>query len=256
MNSSTDRNQERNSDRNLSTSGAVDSIASRLCAVRKTIRGAASSAGRDPASVTLVAVSKTRNADEVRAAYEAGQRDFGENYVQELVAKAQQLKDLRQLRWHLIGHLQTNKIHQATEVASVFHALDSARIVAPLVKRMRCDELRVYIEVALAADQSSEKNKTGASIDSLAEIVAAVKAEPRLRLEGLMTVPPYFEDPSHAAPYYARLRTLAQSYDLPGLSMGMSHDFACAIAQGATVVRVGEAIFGPRAARSSATKDP
>jgi pyridoxal phosphate enzyme (YggS family) len=216
-------------------------IAERLGGVRERVERAAVRAGRDAGDVLLIAVSKTQSDQAVRQAYEAGQRDFGENYVQEMVAKATALRDLPGLRWHMIGHLQTNKVKQVVGVAGVVHTVDRVSLAQELGKRVE-GELDVLVEVNVGGEES----KTGAAMNEAESVVEAVRGQARLRLRGLMTVPPFDLDLAEVAVHFARLREMAAGYGLRELSMGMSHDFEEAIAHGATMVRVGTAIFGAR----------
>jgi len=219
-----------------------------LRSVRADIAAAAQTAGRDPASVKLLAVSKTKPAEAVAEAYDAGQRDFGENYSQELVQKAAALSHLAELRWHHIGHLQSNKVKQLLPIAYLFHGVDRLSLSAEMDKRAAVlnRPVGVLVEVSLG----DEETKSGCSPDELAGLVAAVRASHHLELCGLMTMPPLFEDPELARPYFRRLRELRDAHGgaeaLPELSMGMSNDFRVAIEEGATIVRVGTAIFGGR----------
>lgn len=223
-------------------------VAAALARVRADIAAAATACGRDPAGVTLVAVSKTRGPDDVRAAYAAGQRDFGENYVQELVAKAEALADLADLRWHFIGHLQTNKARAVAERAAVVHSADSERLVRELGRRAAAAgrTLGLLAQVNVAG----EAQKSGCAPGELGAVLAAARESPGLSLRGLMTVPPAADDPEASRPWFAALRALRESHggasSLPELSMGMTHDLAVAVAEGATLVRVGTAIFGAR----------
>jgi hypothetical protein len=219
----------------------MTAIGERLDAVRERIERAAVRAGRDAGEVLLIAVSKTQSEQAVRQAYEAGQRDFGENYVQELVAKARALQDLPGLRWHMIGHLQTNKVKQVVGVAGVVHTVDRVHLAQELGKRVE-GELDVLVEVNVGGEES----KTGAAVQDAESVVEAVRAEGRLRLRGLMTVPPFDLDVGEVVVHFERLRQMAAGYGLRELSMGMSHDFEEAIVHGATMVRVGTAIFGAR----------
>ncbi len=194
----------------------------------------------------LLAVSKTKPASAVREAYQAGQRDFGENYVQELVAKAKELSDLA-VSWALVGHLQTNKAKQVAELGAACHTLDDERVVRELGKRARA--LGRTLPVLIEVNVGGEAQKHGVAPEGAARLVALAREEPGLSLRGLMTVPPHTEDPEGARPYFARLRALADEIGreiLPELSMGMSHDLEQAILEGATLVRVGTAIFGAR----------
>lgn len=209
-------------------------IAERLREVDERILRAAERAGRDPASVTLVAVSKTHPALAIREAYAAGARVFGESYAQELAGKAEELRDLADLRWHFIGHLQRNKVKQLP-LRAVVESVGSARLADALAPRGG----EVFLQVNVADEQS----KSGCSIAELPSLVAHVRAIESLVLRGLMTIPPAGEDPR---PRFRRLRELALEHGLPDLSMGMSADLEIAVEEGATLVRVGTAIFGPR----------
>jgi hypothetical protein len=227
-------------------------VAAGLAAVRERLGRAAAASGRDPAAIQLVAVSKTHPSAAIREAYAAGQRDFGENYVQELLQKAEELKDLTELRWHLIGHLQRNKAKQVAELLALLHTVDTPELATELAKRLAAAperRLPVLVEVSIAG----EEQKHGVAPTQLAELLAAVEALPQLALRGLMCVPPLSDDPASARPYFDRLRELQAQHGgaarLPELSMGMTHDLEHAIAAGATLVRVGTAIFGARPAR-------
>jgi pyridoxal phosphate enzyme (YggS family) len=225
-------------------------VPARLAAVRARIAAAACAAGRDPASVRLVAVSKTKSASLVREAYAAGQRDFGENYVQEFLAKRAELADLAEVRWHAIGHLQTNKARDVAGAASVVHTVDSVRLATELGRRAagRASPLEVLVQVNVGG----EAQKSGCAPAELSAVLAAVAAAPTLALRGLMTVPPHTDDPAGAQPYFATLAALRAAHGgverLPELSIGMTHDLEVAVACGATIVRVGSAIFGERPA--------
>lgn len=221
-------------------------IAEALARVRDRIDAAARAAGREPTEVKLVAVSKTKPAAMIREAYAAGQRDFGENYAQELEAKAKELADLDELRWHFIGHLQSNKAKVVAPLASVVHTVDSASLAAELAKRAakHARTLDVLVEVNVGG----ETQKHGASPGEVAAILAAIEEHPELVLRGLMTVPPAGLDAARAA-FRALARLRADSGGvarLPELSMGMSDDLDVAVAEGATMVRIGTAIFGAR----------
>jgi hypothetical protein len=230
------------------TTDEQGALAESLARVRARIARAARAAGRDPASVRLVAVSKTRPAAMVRAAYALGQRDFGENYVQELLAKHAALADLPDLVWHAIGHLQTNKARDVVRVARVVHTVDSPRLAAELGKRAAA--AGVVVEALAQVNVGQEPQKSGCESGELGRVLEAIEAQPSLRLRGLMTVPPHTEDPAGARPFFEALAALREAHGgsarLPELSMGMTHDLEVAIACGATVVRVGSAVFGAR----------
>jgi len=225
-------------------------VAAALDDVRARIHAAAAASGRDPARVTLIAVSKTQPAEAVREAYAHGQRDFGENYVQELQQKAEQLRDLSELRWHFIGHLQRNKARLVVPLVSLVHTVDSPELAIELAKRhghgATGRRLPVLVEVSIAG----EPQKHGAAPEALAELCRRIEELPELELRGLMCVPPFTDDPAGAAPFFAELARLRElhggSRRLPELSMGMTHDLEQAVAAGATLVRVGTAIFGAR----------
>jgi pyridoxal phosphate enzyme (YggS family) len=230
-------------------SGVMASIAENLAAVRDRIDRAARAASRDPAGVQLVAVSKTKPPALVREAYAAGQRDFGENYAQELAQKAEELADLVDIRWHFIGHLQSNKAKLVARSASVVHTLDSATLARELGKRAAKERpdhsaLPVLVEVNVGG----EPQKHGATPAELAEVLDAAAAQPSLALRGLMTMPPHdLITARRAFDALVSLRNLHGGRSrLPELSMGMSDDLEVAIACGATIVRVGTAIFGAR----------
>jgi len=226
-------------------------LRARLADVRARIERAAGRAGRDPAAIRLIAVSKTFSADSVRAAADAGQVDFGENKVQEALEKIDRTSDLP-LRWHLVGHLQSNKAKKAGRF-DVVHSVDSA----PLLSRL--DEAALAagrrLEALVQVDLAGEATKHGAREEDLRAIFDAARGARATRLVGLMLLPPAVDDPDSARPYFRRLREvrerlLAQGIDsssLDELSMGMSHDFEVAVEEGATLVRVGTAIFGSRA---------
>ena len=231
----------------------ANEIGENIARVRERIAAACRRAGRRPEDVRLIAISKTMPAERIREAYEAGLRDFGENRVQEAKAKRPALCDLA-ATWHLVGHLQTNKAKSARELFQWFHALDSYR----LAERMEHsavsggERLPVLLEVNLGGEETKAGVRE-AEVRALAEQVSRL---PTLELRGLMVLPPFFDDPEQTRPFFRRLRELAMAIDsanLPNvsmreLSMGMSHDFEVAIEEGATMVRVGTAIFGPRPA--------
>ena len=213
---------------------------------------AASACGRMPGDVTLLAVSKTFPVEAISRAAAEGLSRFGENRVQEAEGKILALRGNARLEWHLIGHLQTNKSRLAAELFDVVHSLDSVRLAEKL--NQACLDLGKRLSVLLQVDLGGEETKHGAEPARLPEIIEAVSRLKGLRLDGLMTLPPYFEDPENARPYFARLRALRDRLEAgqPGclgrkhLSMGMSHDFEVAIQEGATIVRVGTSIFGSR----------
>jgi pyridoxal phosphate enzyme (YggS family) len=225
----------------------VPSIAESLASVKDRIARAASAVGRDPSGVRLIAVSKTKPAADIREAYAAGQRDFGENYAQELSEKSEELRGLVDLRWHFIGHLQTNKARFVARAAHVVHTIDGPSLASELAKRV-VKEGRQKLPVLVEVNVGGEPQKHGVTAAALGDVLAAVDREPALLLRGLMTMPP--NDLEAARRVFEALASLRDSHGgatrLPELSMGMSDDLEIAIACGATLVRVGTAIFGTR----------
>ena len=215
-------------------------IAARLATVRARIEAAAERIGRDPASIAVIAVSKRKPAEDILAAYEAGQRDFGENYVQEFAAKHELLPPLDDARFHFIGKLQSNKAGRAAGLFSTIHTLDSSKLAR------RLDRFGKPLEVFLEVKLSAEESKSGMDPELLEAVLEDVAAASNLRLSGLMTMPPWNADPERARPYFRQLRELAERHGIGSLSMGMSHDLEVAIEEGATHLRIGTAIFGPR----------
>ncbi|QQS42737.1 MAG: YggS family pyridoxal phosphate-dependent enzyme [Acidobacteriota bacterium] len=224
----------------------------RLGAVNERIKAACERAGRDPSEVKLVAVSKTHPAETVREAVEAGIFIFGENKVQEGLGKIEEVGDSK-CEWHLIGHLQSNKAKKALKSFDVIQTVDSIKI-AERLDRIAGEESIEDFPVFIQVDLGKEATKSGVYEEELDELVDTVLKCPNLRFEGLMTIPPYLPDPDDVRPYFRRLRGLRDNLKNEGafgdargeLSMGMSHDFEAAIEEGATIVRVGTAIFGPR----------
>lgn len=221
-------------------------IAARWQAIRTRVDQACGRAGRDPAGVTIVAVSKKHPASAVAEAAAAGATDFGENYAQELVAKRGELPAL-DVRWHFIGRLQRNKARLVAGQVALVHAVDSADLAIELGKRASGVQ-----PVLLAVNAAGEQTKGGVTADTAEALARAIAAAPNVRLDGLMTMPPPADDAEASRPYFDALRALrdrladALGQPLPVLSMGMSDDFEVAIACGATHVRIGTAIFGPR----------
>lgn len=227
-------------------------IADRISAVRERITRAAERSGRAPADVTLVGISKTHPPEAIRAAHAAGLRDFGENKVQEAVSKIEALADLRAvgLRWHLVGHLQSNKARRAAELFGRIHSVDSAGLAARLDRGAA--EAGTVVSVLVQVELAGQESKSGLSESALLPALESMRGLSRLRVDGLMTMPPYADDPEAVRPVFRRLRALrdfaAERGLLQGreLSMGMSHDCEVAVEEGATLVRVGTAIFGER----------
>ena len=212
----------------------------RLAEVRERIARAADHAGRRAEDITLIAVTKIFPASAIREAYALGLRHFGENYVQEFAGKVPELSDLHQATFHLIGHLQSNKSRQASELFQVIQTVDSPKLARRLAETGK--PLEILLEVKL----SEEDAKSGAAPVGLPALIEVVRAQSNLHLAGLMTMPPWSDDPEISRPYFRRLRELAVLHGLRCLSMGMSHDLEVAVEEGATHVRVGTALFGPR----------
>jgi PLP dependent protein len=229
-----------------------DQITDNLARVRSRIDAAARRAGRNPAEITLVAVSKTFDADHVRAAWEAGQRDFGENKVQEAERKIAATTALAGARWHLIGHLQSNKVRKAAAPFAMIHSVDSM----DLLKRLdvAAAEAGAEPEILLQADLAGEATKHGAGGEDIVALARAALQSRAVKLAGLMLLPPWNENQEVTRPWFVQLRRLRDRLAAEGipagslahLSMGMSHDFEAAVEEGATLVRVGTAIFGRR----------
>ena len=217
-----------------------------LAAVRARIAAACARAGRSPSEVRLIAVSKKHGAAAVRAAYAEGQREFGENYVQELAAKARELADLPDLQLHLIGHLQRNKVKDVLRIGAQLRSIDtvdSVRLAEAIAERAAASGST--IEVHLQVNPAGEAQKSGVAEAELPALIEAVRGLPALQLRGLMLIPPNVE-PEERRAHFRRLRELARAHQLPELSMGMTDDLEQAIEEGATQVRVGTAIFGER----------
>jgi hypothetical protein len=215
------------------------------------VERAVARAGRPAGSVRLVAISKTFGPDAVRAAHAEGQRDFGENRVQEALAKREALADL-DLRWHLVGHLQSNKARKAAGPFALIHSVDSVDLLRKLDQAAA--EQGGGLEVLVQVDLAGEATKFGAPAEEVHRLFDAAATLHAAAVVGLMVLPPFFDDPEQARPYFQRLRAARDSLAGRGvpagmlreLSMGMSHDFEVAIEEGATIVRVGTAIFGAR----------
>jgi pyridoxal phosphate enzyme (YggS family) len=218
----------------------IETLQERLTAVRERITRTAERSRRNSGEITLLAVTKVFPAAAILEAYELGLREFGENYVQEFEGKASQVADLREARFHLIGHLQSNKAKKAAELFRVIQTVDSAKLAR------RLNEAGVPLEIMLEVKLSCEQAKSGADPAELPELIDAVRGCPNLALTGLMTMPPWSDDPEASRPYFRKLRDLAERHELRQLSMGMSHDLETAIEEGSTCVRVGTALFGKR----------
>jgi pyridoxal phosphate enzyme (YggS family) len=229
---------------------AMRTVADNLSAVKERIAKAAARAGRDPQGITLVAVTKTMPVGRIREAIEAGQQVFGENRVQEAQAKVEELG--RQVHWHLIGHLQRNKVKFACALFDLIESVDSL----PLAQDIDARAARhgVVMPILIQVNIGDETTKSGVAASQALELVQQTATLPHVSINGLMCVPPAVEMAEHARPHFVALRTLAEQIAqariprvaMSELSMGMSHDFEVAIEEGATMVRVGAAIFGPR----------
>jgi len=228
----------------------AEQIRERLVRVREQIARAAERAGRSAEDITLIAVSKTFDSATVQQAVDAGSCDLGENRVQEGITKGALIKG--DVRWHLIGHLQSNKARQADEAFDVIHTIDSSQLAERLDRV--AGELARRPEVLVQVDLAHEPTKSGADESELPAIIEALDSARHLAFRGLMTLPPFFDSPEQTRPYFRRLREILDGLNrgraleqrLTELSMGMSHDFEAAIEEGATMVRVGTAIFGSR----------
>jgi pyridoxal phosphate enzyme (YggS family) len=234
-----------------------EELSERLEEVRRRIALSAERSLRRPEDVRLIAVSKTHPAEVLLRAIRAGVSDLGENRVQEADAKIPEVGRNRAL-WHLIGHLQSNKARRAVQLFDLIHSLDSKEL-AQRLERLCAEEGRSLLPVMIQVDLGGEVTKSGANEEELSSIVEAIGACEHVRLVGLMTLPPFFDDAEEARPFFRRLRELRDLYEARGafgdargeLSMGMSHDFEVAIEEGATMVRVGTAIFGERRRRDT-----
>ena len=236
---------------------SVEELAERLGEVRRRIAASARASARQPEEIQLIAVSKTHPTEVLERAVRAGAGDFGENRVQEAEGKIEAV-GRRAVRWHLIGHLQSNKARRAVTLFDLIHSLDSSELALRL-NRMCAEEGRDVLPVMIQVDLGGEETKSGADESELPELVERIGACEHLRLTGLMTLPPFYEDRERVRPFFRRLRELRDIYGAEGafggmrgeLSMGMSHDFEVAIEEGASMVRVGTAIFGQRRKRET-----
>jgi hypothetical protein len=226
------------------------SVAGNLKQIEERIRTSAQRVGRNPDSVRLVAVSKTQPAEAVKAALEAGQQLFGENYVQEFLEKAQQLP--ASVEWHFIGSLQSNKVKYLAGLTTLIHSVDRLSLAREIDRQW--EKIGKPCDILLQVNISGEETKSGTTSEDLLQLARESSLLPHLRVRGLMTMPPFFDEPERVRPYFRELRRLAEvltAEQIPGitmeeLSMGMSGDFEVAIEEGATLVRVGSAIFGER----------
>ena len=227
-------------------------LAERAAGVREALAEAAKQAGRAPEDVNLVAVSKLHPASDIRDLAETGQTEFGENYVQEALAKQEELAGL-DVNWHFIGGLQSNKAKYVAGKFALVHSVDSPKLAQALHKK--AVSLDVVQDILIQVNIAGETQKSGITVEKLPEMAEAVLGMEGLRLVGLMTMPPFFDDPERARPVFARLRELRDGLEtrlgtgLPHLSMGMTGDFVPAVQEGATLVRIGTRIFGTRPPR-------
>jgi len=233
------------------------SISDNIARVKQRISDVAARVGRNPNSITLMAVSKVVEPERIHQAYEAGIRVFGENRVQEFADKTSAVQDLAQAEWHLIGHLQSNKANKASGLFHAIDSVDSVRLAQKLDQAAQ--QARKILPILIEVNVGGEDNKSGIAPGSreLEELLNSASSLQSLQVQGLMTIPPYTEDPEGARTYFRKLRDLRDQIaarKLPGirmevLSMGMSHDFEIAIEEGSTCIRVGTAIFGERPKR-------
>ena len=239
----------------MSVEAGPETLRARAEALLGRVARAAERAGRDAREVTLVAVTKTHPSALVREAFKAGLREFGENRVQEAEEKIEELsRETEGARWHLIGRLQANKARRAARLFDLIHSVDSAAL-AERLERVCVEDGRATLDVLVQVDLAQEETKGGARADELHAIVESLKACSHLRFKGLMTLPPFYDDAELVRPYFRRLRELRDELRAAGafgdaageLSMGMTHDFEVAVEEGATIVRVGTALFGERA---------
>jgi len=232
-----------------------EQLAARLAGVRTRIDAAVQKSGRSPGEVTLIAISKTHPASAVKRLIELGTADVGENRVQEAEEKVAEIGPDK-VRWHLVGHLQANKARRAVSIFEVIHSLDSLDL-AQRLDRICIEAGRETLPVLIQVDLGHEETKSGIDESDLTHLVESLGPLTRLKLIGLMTLPPFFDDPEQSRPFFRRLRELRDELASRGvfgdrageLSMGMTHDFEVAIEEGATMVRIGTAIFGERVPR-------
>ena len=234
---------------------AQEQLAARLTAVRERIAAAANASGREPEEVKLIAISKTHPASVIRTLIELGAGDLGENRVQEAEEKIAEIGRDR-ARWHLVGHLQANKARRAVSLFEIIHSLDSLDL-AQRLDRLCGEEGREKLPVLIQVDLGHEETKSGIDESELTHMVEGLQSLTYLEFIGLMTLPPFFDDTEQSRPFFRRLRELRDELESRGafgnrkgeLSMGMTHDFEIAIQEGATMVRIGTAIFGERGQR-------
>jgi pyridoxal phosphate enzyme (YggS family) len=226
------------------------SIADKLIQINERIRVAAEKSGRNSDSVRVVAVSKTRSAADISLAFQAGQLVFGENYIQEIIPKLTEVRE--PVQWHFIGHLQSNKVKYIAGQVSLIHSVDRINLAQEIDRQW--GKLGKLCDVLIQVNISGEETKSGTTEEGAIQLVRECAILPNIRVKGLMTIPPFFDNPEAAKPYFAELRRLSETIaaeeiagvEMLELSMGMSGDFEAAIGEGATLVRIGTAIFGER----------
>lgn len=229
-------------------------LSERISSVFKKITYAALRTGRNPEDIKLIAVTKSQPIDKIKEASQLGLRIFGENRVQEAKIKIETLKEFTAqwkmtIEWHMIGHLQSNKAKEAVRLFEIIHSMDSEKLAVIINKE--AEKINKIQRVLIQVKLSQEESKYGVNIDKIEELVELCTKLPNLKVEGLMTIPPYFENPEDSRPYFKKLRQIKEvlsqkGYCLKELSMGMSNDFEVAIEEGATMVRIGTALFGQR----------
>ena len=234
----------------LTAEDTMGVIEKNLLMLRERIGNAATRVGRDPTGIRLIAVTKTVAIERIREAIEAGMIAFGENYVQEAKNKIEEIGHTG-LQWHFIGHLQTNKAHYAARLFDLIHSVDSIKLARELNRRAAAEGK--VVDCLIEVNLSQEESKFGITEEKARALAHEIRDLENISLKGLMTMPPYFDDPELARPYFITLRKLRETIEQDGiplseLSMGMSTDFEVAIEEGATMVRIGRAIFGERRA--------
>lgn len=225
-------------------------VTENLKEIEERIRAACRRAGRERSSVKLVCVTKTKPVEMLQEAYDAGERDFGENKVQEITAKKPQLPG--DVRWHMIGHLQTNKVKQVIDKAVMIHSVDSLHLAQEISRR--AEAIGIVMPVLIEVNVAGEESKSGTTFENAEALIREAALLPGIHIKGLMTIAPYTEDPEENRLYFRKLRQLAidiggksiDNVDMIELSMGMSGDFETAIEEGSTIVRIGTGIFGER----------
>lgn len=234
------------------TGEPMSDIASNVRSIRERISSAAAECGRSAGEITLIAISKTFPVEAIAAALAAGVECIGENRVQEAEPKILHFQGIASPEWHMVGHLQSNKARRAAELFHMIHSVDGARLARKL--SAAASDIGKTLRILLQTDLGGEETKFGLAVDRIRETVEEIAGLPGLRLDGLMTLPPFFQEPERTRPFFARLREVGErlEHEQPGclgrkhLSMGMTHDFEVAIAEGSTMVRIGTAIFGRR----------